>query len=259
MPIVEKYQYGQGRILLAPWTTTIDPSSYQWIGDADSFSMKPTSDKVQHKESFSGQRGLVRNFPVGPALDITIKGYQFDAAAIARVMRGKVSNQALGTVTAEALPDALTVGAEVYLANPFVSSVVITDATTVSPKTLLEGTDYIVDANFGRVSLLNVTGYTQPFAVAYSYAARNTVGILTQGQQLFALRYEEVNLAEGNEPRIVLVHKLAPDLVDELDFISSGNDVSGMSLTGSALLDSSKPATGDLGQFAAIIEPAPVA
>lgn len=253
----EKYQYGQGRISLAPWSTSIDPASYAWIGDADGFSLKPTSDKVQHKESYSGQKGLVRSFPVGAALDVTINGYQFDANAIARAMRGSVVNTALGTVTAESLGATRAVGDEVYLANQFVSSVVIKDSASSSPATLVEGTDYTVDPDFGRITILNVGSYTQPFLVDYSYAARNTVGVLKTGQQLYALRYDELNLAEGNEPRIVLVHKLAPDLVQELQLISTGNDVSGMQLTGAALLDSSKPASGALGQFAAVIEKAP--
>jgi len=258
MSLLEKYQYGQGRISLAPWATTIDPASYQWIGDADGFSLKPTSDKVQHKESYSGQKGLVRSFPVGASLDVTINGYQFDAAAIARVMRGTVANIALGTVTDESLGTTRAVGDEVYLANPFVSSVVVKDSTG-TPMTLVEGTDYTVDLDFGRITILNIGTYVQPFKASYSYAARNTVGILKTGQQLYALRYDELNLAEGNEPRIVQVHKLAPDLVQELQLISTGTDVSGMQLTGAALLDSSKPASGDLGQFAAVIEKAPVA
>lgn len=258
MSLIEKYQYGQGRLLLASWATTIDPASYTWIGDADSFSLKPTSDKVQHKESYSGQKGLVRSFPVGAALDITINGYQFDAAAIARVMRGTVTNTALGTVTDESLGATRAVGDEIYLANQFVTDVVIKDSTG-TPLTLVEGTDYTVDENFGRVTILSIGTYTQPFKASYSYAARNTVAALTTGQQLYALRFDELNLAESNEPRIVLVHKLAPDLVQELQFISTGNDVSGMQLTGAALLDSSKPAAGELGQFAAVIEKAPVA
>lgn len=265
MSLLEKYQYGQGKILLAPWATTIDPASYQWIGDADGFSLKPTSDKVQHKESYSGQKGLARSFPVGAALDVTINGYQFDAAAIARAMRGSVVNTATGTVTGESLGTTRAVGDEVYLANQFVSSVVIKDSASSSPATLVAPTDqtiadgtadYLVDPDFGRVTILNVGSYTQPFKADYSYAARNTVGMLKTGQQLYALRYDELNLAEGNEPRIVLVHKLAPDLVQELQLISTGTDVSGMQLTGAALLDSSKPASGDLGQFAAVIEKA---
>lgn len=255
--LTEKYQYGQGRISLAPWSASIDAAAWKWIGDADGFSMKPTSDKVQHKESNTGQKGLVRSFPIGAALDVTINQYQFDAESIARVMRGSVANTATGTVTGESLGATRAVGDEIYLANPFVSSVVIKDSASSSPATLVEGTDYIVDLDFGRVTILNVGSYTQPFLADYSYASRNTVGILTTGQQLFALKYEELNLAEGNEPRIVQVYKLAPDLVAELQFISSGNDVSGMSLTGSALQDSTKPASGDLGQYACVIEKAP--
>lgn len=253
MSLIEKYQYGQGRLSLAPWASSIDPASYQWIGDADGFTLKPSSDKVQHKESYSGQKGLVRSFPVGAALDFTINGFQFDVNAIARAMRGTVNTVALGTVTGESLGATRAVGDEIYLANPFVSDVVIKDSAGTAA-TLVEGTDYTVDLTFGRVTILNVGSYTQPFKADYSYAARNSAAVLTTGQQLYALRYEEYNLAEGNEPKIVLVHKLAPDLAQELQFISTGNDVSPLQLTGAALLDSTKLPTSEFGQFAAVIE-----
>lgn len=252
----ETYYYGQGRVSLAlrdPATGV--PGAYQWIGDVSVFKLKYTSDKVQHKESYSGQRGLVRSFPVGAALDIDMTLHQFDAANLARVLRSTVVSTSAGTATAEALGDASTaVGDVLYLQNPGASDVVITDSTSASPKTLVEGTDYTVDADFGRITMVNVIGYVLPLAVAYSYKARTAVGMLTQGQSNFALKYEGVNLAEGSAAVIADVYKLAPDIVSELDLITSGTDVAPLAVTGAGLLDGSKPSSGALGQFGSITQ-----
>lgn len=256
----ESYYYGQGRVSLAlrdPSTGV--PGAFEWIGDVSALSLKPTSDKVQHKESYSGQRGLVRSFPVGAALAVDMTLHQFDATNLARVLRSTVVSTVSGTVSAELLGATLAVGDEVYLANPGVSTLVITDSASGSPATLTPDTDYSVDVNFGRVTILNIGSFVQPFTAAYSYAARSAVGMLTQGQQNFELKYEGLNLAESNAPVIVDIYKLAPDIVQELAFISTGNDVAPLAVTGAALLDSSKSATGALGQFGSITQLAAVA
>lgn len=251
----ETYYYGQGRVSLAlrdPSTGV--PGAYEWIGDVSALTLKYTSDKVEHKESYSGQRGLVRSFPVGAALEIDMTLHQFDATNLARVLRSTVVNTTAGSATAEALGDASTaVGDVLRLANPGVSDVVITDSTG-TPMTLTAGTDYDLDANFGIVTIKNVTGFTLPLKAAYSYKARTAAGMLTQGQSNYALKYEGFNLAEGNLPVITDIYKLAPDIVQQLDLITSGNDVAPLSVTGAGLLDSSKPASGDLGQFGSITQ-----
>lgn len=248
----ETYYYGQGRISLAAIIAGA-LGAFQWVGDVSAFSLKPTSDKVQHKESYSGQRGLVRSFPVGAALDIDLTLHQFDAANLARVLRSTMVSTTAGTATAEPLGTADTqVGDVLYLKNPGVSDVVVTDSTG-TPKTV-DVADYDLDANFGRITVKNITGYVLPFKVDYSYKANSAAGMLTTGQQLFALKYEGYNLAEGNQPVIVDIYKLAPDIVSQLDLITSGNDVAPLQVTGAALLDSSKPSSAALGQFGAITQ-----
>lgn len=251
----ETYYYGQGRISLALIDGAGAKGAYQWVGDVSAFTLKYTSDKVQHKESYSGQKGLVRSFPVGAALDIDLTLHQFDAANLARVLRSTVVATAAGTATAEALGTATSAADDVlYLQHPGASDVVITDSTPSTPKTLIADTDYTLDGNFGRVTLKNVTGYVLPLTVAYSYKANNAVGMLTQGQSNYALKYEGFNLAEGNAPFIVDVYKLAPDIVQQLELITSGNDVAPLAVTGAGLLDSSKISNGALGQFGSILQ-----
>lgn len=251
---VETYYYGQGRIFLAERdATTGVPGAFRWVGDVSAFSIKLAVEKVEHKESYSGQRGLVRSFPIGKSATIDMTLHQVDTDNLSLTLNGSTSSVSTGTVSAEALPDDMVVGQEYILANPGVSSVVITDSTG-TPLTLTADTDYTVDADFGRITILDLGTYVQPFKAAYSYAARKSVGMFTTGQKNYALRYEGVNLAEGNAPVIADLYKLAPDPLAELALITTGNDVAGMQITGGVLLDSSKSATGALGQFGAITQ-----
>jgi len=250
----ETYYYGQGRIYLAERNATTGvPGEFRWVGDVSAFSIKLAVEKVEHKESYSGQKGLVRSFPVGKSATIDMTLHQVDTDNLAFTLNGTSTSTASGTVSAESLPDALVVGSQVSLANPGVSSVVITDSTG-TPLTLVAGTDYAVDADFGRITILNLGSYLQPFKAAYSYADRKSVGMFTTGQKNFALRYEGVNLAEGNAPVIADLYKLAPDPLAELALITTGTDVAGLQITGGVLLDSSKSASGALGQFGAITQ-----
>lgn len=250
----ETYYYGQGRIFLAERdATTGIPGAYRWVGDVSAFTIKLAVEKVEHKESYSGQRALVRSFPIGKSATIDMTLHQVDTDNLSLTLNGTTTSTTSGTVTAEALPADLVVGQQVSLANPGVSSVVITDSTG-TPLTLTAGTDYTVDADFGRITILNLGSYVQPFKAAYSYAARKAVGMFTTGQKNFALRYEGVNLAEGNAPVIADLYKLAPDPLAELALITTGNDVAGMQITGGVLLDSSKPVGGALGQFGSITQ-----
>lgn len=252
---IDPHYYGQGRISLALLDAiTGVAGAFKWIGDVSAFSLKPNSDKVQHKESWSGQRGLTDSFPIGAAIDINMTLYQFSPESLGRVIRSAIVTSVSGTASAESLGDTLAVGDEAYLANPGVSSLVITDSTGGAPLTLTEGTDYEVDVNFGRVKILDLGSYVQPFLASYSYSAHSAIGMLTQGQQKYRLKFEGVNLAESNAPVIVDIYKLAPDLVQELALITSGNDVAGMAITGAALLDTSRSATGALGQFGSITQ-----
>jgi hypothetical protein len=250
----ETYYYGQGRIYLAVRDAiTGVPGEFRWVGDVSAFSIKLAVEKVEHKESYSGQRALVRSFPIGKSATIDMTLHQVDTDNLSLTLNGTTTSTSTGTVTAETLPEDLVVGSQVSLANPGVSSLVLTDSTG-TPLTLVAGTDYVLDADFGRVTILSLGSYVQPFKAAYSYASRKAVGMFTTGQQNFALRYEGVNLAEGNAPVIADLYKLAPDPLAELALITTGNDVAGMQITGGVLLDSNKPSSGALGQFGSITQ-----
>lgn len=249
---IDTYLYGQGRVSIAvrdPVTGV--PGKYRFIGDVSALSIKLATTKVEHKESFDGQRALVRSFPIDKSATLDMTMHQIDADNLALVFYGAKQATISGTVTGEALPTDLAAGDSVFLANPGVSTVIVKDSAGV-PATLVAGTDYALNPDSGRIDILNVGTYVQPFKVDYAYKARTAVGMFTTGQQNIALKYEGINLAENNASVLVDLYKVAPDPLQELALITTGNDVAGMQVTGGILLDSSKAATGALGQFGAI-------
>lgn len=250
----EYYYYGQGKLSVAIRNSLAGTvGNYVWAGDVSAFSLKPTVQMIQHRESYSGQNSLIRNIAHTRDLNIDITFAEFRASGLARDLYGNSVSVASGTVTDEALPNTLAVGDEVRLANPAVSNVVITDSAG-TPATLVEGTDYTVDLNYGKVTILSIGSYTQPFKAAYSYGQRTDTGILTSAQPDIAILYEGVNLAENNAPVIAEIYKVAPATAQEIMLITTGSDTAGRQITGAALLDSLKPATGPLGQFGRITQ-----
>lgn len=251
----ETYLYGQGRVSLALRdATTGVPGRFVYIGDVSALTSKLTTEKAKHVESNSGQKGTVRSFPVGKGCTLDMTWHQFDTDNLAIVLQGTSQSTVAGTVTAEVIEGTLAAGDVFYLKNPGVSNVVIKDSTG-TPIVLVLDTDYAIeDAAFGRCRLLNVGTFVPPFKADYSYAARKAVGMFTTGQKEYALRYEGVNLAEGNAPIMADYYKVAPDVLAELALITSGTDVAGMQVTGEVLRDTSKPNSGALGQYGHITQ-----
>lgn len=245
-----EFSYGKGRISLAE----LDPNTgargkWRYIGDVSAAGIKLSTEKVQHVESNTGQNGLAASFQIkkAAALDLTL--HELNADNLALVTNGGTNTVAAGSATAEALDSDLVAGDYVYTLNQGISALVITDSAG-TPATLVEGTDYeLSDADFGRIKILNVGTYVQPFKAAYSYRARSEVGMFTAGQKHYALRYEGINLAYNNRPEVVDLYKIAPDVIQELSLIASGNDVAGAQVSSDILLDSSKSAAGALGQY----------
>lgn len=256
---MDNFLYGKGRVSLAlidPATGT--PGKYRYLGDVSALSVKLSIDKVEHIESNTGKNGLAVSFPIKSAATVDMTMHQVDADNLAVALYGEKTSTAAGSATAETLETGLAAGDYTYLANPGVSSVVLTDSAG-TPATLVEGTDYTVDdADFGRIKILNVGTYVQPFKAAYSYRSRNSVGMFTTGQQHYALKYEGVNLADNNLPVIVDLYKVAPEPLQELGLISTGNGVAGMQVSAGVLQDSSKPVNGALGQYGSIQQVAAV-
>lgn len=249
---VETYYYGQGRIFSRP-VGAAGGGGWQWWGDVSELSFGGSDESVAHKESYSGTKSTVRKFSIGG--DRTLSGtlHQVDTASLARLLRGSVTEIPGGPVAAEAFPADVAEGDTLKLDFPFnVSNLVITDSKSGSPVTVTPE-HYELDAAHGSIRFLTLpTGggaYIQLFKAAYTHAGARQVAFFNAPPQELALRYEGINLAEGGAPVIVEFYKVSAAPLQELALITSGNELAGMKFEAEALLDSSKSASGALGQF----------
>lgn len=246
----EKYYYGQGKV----WTRKIG-GKWRWWGDVSSLTLAAEIEKVEHRESYSGQKGLARSFKIGTTMTLSATVRQLDTAALAEGLYGEATEIATGAVSAEEI-GAVAAGDVIKLDYGGVSALVIKDSTPV----VIDAEHYVLDPRFGSVEFVSLPSSpapTMPLTAAYSYAGGRQVNFMTKAAPTMQFRYEGVNLAEGNAPVIVEIYKLSTDPLSELALITDGTELAGMTLTCPVLIDSSKPAGGALGQFGRFIEVTP--
>lgn len=156
---------------------------------------------------------------------------------------GSVINESVGGANP-------VLGDRYFLAHPKVSALTVVDSAG-TPATLTEGTHYTLDADFGALQFLDVTGFTAPFKASYTFGAVTEIGIFTQPLPERFLRLEGVNTAAGNAKVLIELYRVAFDPLKKFDIIS--NDLNKFELEGSLLADSTKPYDAVLGQFGRIV------
>ncbi len=251
----ETYFYGQGKVKLAIIKPDGSLEPWRWVGDVSALSFGMEEETIAHRESYSGNKTKVREWHHSPEMKLEATLHSLDVDNLAQFTQGTVSSVVAGSVTSETLPNGLTAGSIVTLAHPGVSSLVITDSAG-SPATL-DPKHYVLEAGYGNIEIISLPSPapTQPFKAAYQYAATKQVTFLSaSARPNVAVRYEGINLAEGNAPVIAEFYKASSSLLSQLALITSGDDVAGMEVNFGVLLDGSKPAAGALGQFGRIIQ-----
>lgn len=245
------YYYGQGKV----WSRRLNVAGgkWRWWGDVSSLTAAMELEKVQHRESYSGNKGIARDFAISKALTLNATLHQLDNDSLAEVVYGTTTTIASGAVVAEPLPT-VAVGDVVKLDYGAVSALSIVDSTPTTPLSV-GGANYELDARFGSLEILALPGgIVQPLKASYTRGAAKQVALLTAAQPIVQFRYEGVNLAEGNAPVVLEIYRMATDPLQELALINNDTSLSGVPISLAALIDTSKPATGVLGQFGRILQ-----
>lgn len=246
MANIDKYLFGQGKFFSRPWNTP--GAKWRWWGDVSAFTLQGAQEKVEHRESFSGNNAVVRAFNRSKGLTGDVTVHQFDKESIAQDLHGTITSIASGTVTAETL-GTVTAGDIMALDYMGVTELVITDSTG-APVTIAPS-HYVLDARFGSIEFLSLptTAPVMPLKAGYKYAAQSQVAFLNNTPPFIELRYEGINLAENGAPIIVELYKCESAMLQELALIQNANALAAINKTVGVLLDTSKPAAGALGQF----------
>lgn len=246
------YFSGQGKLKVAPIVAGV-VGAYRWVGNVPNFAPAFDTSKIEHKEAWSGQRLLDKVLTTENKSTFSADLEDWSRENLALAVRGQANQVASGAVvvgTPIIAPPALAAGDVWALPHQKLSSVVVRDSAG-SPATLVLTDDYTVDADFGTITIVDPTGYTQPFRAHYSYGGVDVVAFFTQPIQEVSLRFEGVNTADGNKKVLVEIYRVALDPTKELGLIT--DDLGKFTLEGSALVDETKPADLVFGQFGRMV------
>jgi hypothetical protein len=248
---METYLYGQGKVKLA-LRTGDELGPWIWIGDVSELTGTLAEETFDHQESYSGEKGRTRKINLGKTMNWSATLHELSTANLARFTNGTNTVTESGTVTSESL-GTVAAGDAFQLDHFNVSNLVITDSAG-SPATIAASHyEYDVYGNLEFITLPTSPAPTMPLLAAYSYGAYNAVAFLNATRGEFALRYEGVNLAEGNAPILMELYKVSPGLLQTLGMITNGNQLAAAPVTFDALLDTSKVRAGALGQYGRIV------
>jgi len=246
------YASFQGRVYLAERDANGNPINAMSPGNVATLSISLKTDVIEHFESMSGQRAVDLRMVKQKSATIALTIEEFTQENLALAFYGNINHVASGTVTNEQIGGATpVVGERYFLAHPKISGLTIVDSAA-SPATLVDGTDYTADLDFGAVQFLHTAGFTAPFKASYSYGAVSQVGIFTQPLPERFMRFEGVNTAASNAKVLIELYRTAFDPLKKFDVIAS--DLNKLELDGSLLIDPTKPYDAVLGQFGRIVQ-----
>jgi hypothetical protein len=224
----------QGKIFLAERLSTGKMGKQTWVGDAPTCTVQFQTETTEKTESFSGNRLPYGRLRRGKTATINLTLNEWLISNLALGLHATHTAQAGASVTNEAFPTGLVAGDMVRVDNPFISALTITDSAG-TPATLTAGTHYRLDsADAGRIEIVNVAAFTQPFRANYTYAAADLLSIFGETPPERWLYLDGTN-TENGEPVIVDLYRVSFDPISDLGLIHE--EYGELSMTGSVLYD----------------------
>lgn len=222
------------------------------LPEIDSLKISIATENVTHES----KRQSVASDDLDIVRKITVTGEMVVAvhspAMLAMYLYGSVTTIAGGSFIASAaiFPSGLVVGGRYPIPGnrKNISSLVITDSTG-SPVTATLGTHYNVDLAAGIITILDLTGLTQPLKAAGSEAAGSGVAGLTARQYERAMRFKGINIADNDRSYIVDFYKLQIAPASEWMLLNDGSDVNKYTVPFKVLKDTTKDPASENGQY----------
>jgi hypothetical protein len=245
---------GQGKVRIGTRQANGFPGVFRDVGEIDpkGVSVEPKLDIFNVKESSSGNRAILERLIQGREATVKFAFQEWSAKNLAMQLLGMDIEVDAGTVTGEVLPSGLQAGDLVPLRNPKVSSVVVKDSASGTPATLDASQYEVESADYGNLLIKDVAGLTQPLKADYSYAAVTQVPMMVSQLQEVCLRIELINTADANRKILVELYRVQFDVGKTLALIQE-KGIASPDMEGMLLIDTTKPADGDLGQFGRVV------
>lgn len=238
---------GQGPLYIGDYNqTTYKVENEVAVGCGNRvLSLSLSRETSEVKESCSGSRLTLMEYETGKAGTVRLEMQEFDEDMLAMALYGTAATIAGSTVAGEVMPTMVANGFY-HTKYPKISSVVVKDSAG-TPATLVADTDYEVShASYGRIKILDLGAYTQPFKVDYSYAGHENIKPFSISSAIKAIRFDGISTADNTRVR-VLLPRIAFSPTEEFGFL--GDEAATLAIEGKLLLAEIPTADAILGQF----------
>lgn len=240
---------GQGKVSLGFRLASGLPDVMRWLGNASVFQLGQSADRVERKESFSGNRNPYRAMTATRGGTIKITFDEWNNDNMRWIAQGDVQQVAAGNFEDWVAPTSATkAGDQIMLPwrDITIAENGIKDSAS-SPVTIAQTKWKITEGKTGVELLETLAVITAPLKLTGSYAAHQVMGAFNMANSEVFVRFEGTNTDTG-EWEIVDVFRVRLDPAKQVDLINNDN-FADFELDGTMLLDSTRVASGPGGQM----------
>lgn len=227
-----EYFSGQGRLSIAKIVNG-KPQAYRFAGNVPTLEISTEVQSNDHKESHSGQRAIDYSIVTERNVSFSATLEEFTKENLAIALGASVSKIEAKNVSDEVLGNSPKDGDVLYLQYANAKDVVINVKGAPA-----EASAYVIDARFGRVTILDSTKFTGAVTANYKTNEVTVIEALQENVEGYALRFDGLNTAKADEPVIVKIGKVHLNPAETLSLIS--DELNSFVLTGKVLIDGGK-------------------
>lgn len=250
MSVKTNYHIGRGPLMVADRDASGNPGALEDVGEV-MISIEVTKEFKSNISSRHEVNSTDAHVPVSQEVKGTLSLKESTAKNLERILHGTKTANAGGSVTAQAFPTGIAAGETHRLPgfSGIASALTIVDSNG-TPATLVLGTDYTVDLNYGTVTFISVAGKTQPFKASYTQAASTRVSILTKRVINKFLRFHGLNIGNNDGARRFLSELYDCTLMPASKVELKGDDFATYEIQFVCLADPNKSGTDtEFGQY----------
>lgn len=213
-PFIREHFSFDGQVLLRKKGT----NNFRLLGNCPDLQLTLKRDKT--KLEGSNGEGIIDVRYGSPEAALKLKTNQFDPDVAALALHTTSLAVVGGSVTNESFTT-LEVGGIYKLAHGAVSAVTLKDSTG-TPLSLVEGTHFRLDPQFGTFEVLSITGpFVMPIKANYSYASAVNVGIFSADPAEYEVLFKGNNKAQSGREARMSLWRVTFDPAKVVDLISN--------------------------------------
>jgi hypothetical protein len=230
----KKYYLGKGKVRLFTRLTNGLPGAQLFWANAPELKLSISTEKKEHTESYSGANAVDNAVVIKSSAELSLTIDELTADIYQLLTKGTKTTRSTGAISNYVL-DTPAVGKVFKLPGTGLTAVTIVDSTPTTPITV-NPTKYAVDANFGTIEILNVSGVVGNWKVSATYETVDTVTMLSQAERDLFLHFEGINMAD--QSNVLLEVPLCRfEAASDVDFI--GDDYGKFPMKAQVLADGS--------------------